>query len=359
MNNEEPSTDYGLSSEIDIIFSEVRENKKQKNVGETSQATSLQFASQIKDDKSKAHETSNEEDKYTRNVDGVDDKLITWAARLELESISLKEFVTGNLGHIFKQNYDFLKVACEEMTTKLDRIECQVDELKKSRDEYKIVEKLGTAIDDLNEKVVNIEKMVQPMSESTREKRNNRGTLDVIVAEKVDQSLLNNKLMKTTMKNSEKVAHGLEKLERYLDAATSENRERCVALGTKMSDVFEDHDKRILNKLSSLQNSFTEHGHETNLDFMQEIVSIKQYLKLLLPRIIGLETNSKQLYRDYHELLTLINGTIKPEPIQCDNNKPPNNTPVSIDHQNMIKHLQDDESVPESVELNQKKRKLV
>lgn len=206
MNNEEPSTDYGLSSEIDIIFSEMKENKKLKNVGETSQAASLQFASQPKDDKINEKDTYKENKRVCTDVENADDKLITWAARLELESISLKEIVTGNLGHIFKQNYDFLKVACEEITTKLSQMASQMEEMKKVSSGCDIDERLIETVNALSEKVTTIEKPC-----SSRDRRNSIESIQTIISEKVDYSLTNNKLIKAIIKSVEKMSHNLEK----------------------------------------------------------------------------------------------------------------------------------------------------
>lgn len=354
MNNEEPSTDYGLSSEIDIIFSEIKENKKLKNVGETSQATSLQFASQIKEDKSHAKDISREDKTESNHGESVDDKLITWAARLELESISLKELVTGNLGHIFKQNYDFLKIACEEMTEKLNKMAYQVEELKKPSSEYDIGEKLIDTVNTLTEKVTTIEKMVK--SGNSRERRDSIDTIETVVGDKIEYSLSNNKLIKTMMKSQEKMSNNIDKLYRTLQANTSATKP-CADVETTICEALEAHDKATLDKLSFLQEFITENGQGTNLTVTQEITSIKQYLKLLLPRIIGLETNSKKLYHDYHELLNLFNGPIHLDLIQADHITPSNNSSVMTTVSSASKPI--NEALHSDSYFNQKKRKLI
>lgn len=352
MNNEEPSTDYGLSSEIDIIFSEMKESKKLCNVGETSQAASLQFASQPKDDKSNAHDTSKENKRVPTNVENADDKLITWAARLELESISLKEIVTGNLGHIFKQNYDFLKVACEEITMKLNQMASQIEEVKRVSSGCHIDEKLIETVNSLSEKVTTIEKPC-----SSRDRRNSIESIQTIISEKVDYSLTNNKLMKAMIKSMEKMSHSLEKLDRPLQDNTGVPNKPCSEKETRMCNILEAHDKATLDKLSSLQKSISDNGHGTNPALTQEIASIKQYLKLLLPRIIGLETNSKRLYHDYHELHNLFSTHIHLNPMQSDNIVLSDNSPDGSTVPSTSKRILNEVLVPDN--LDQKKRRLI
>ena len=349
MNNEEPSTDYGLSSEIDIIFSEMKENKKMKNVGETSQAASLQFVSQLKD--CNAHDISKEDMKMPSNVENADDKLITWAARLELESISLKEIVTGNLGHIFKQNYDFLKVACEEITTKLAQMESQIEEVKNVSSGCDIGEKLIKSFNSLSEKVTAFEK-----PSSSRDRRNSIESIQTIISEKIDNSITNNKLMKAMIKNIEKMSHKIEKLDRPL-RDTYDSRKSCSQKETKMCNILEAHDKITLDKLSSLQKSISDNGYGTNLTLTQEIASIKQYLKLLLPRIIGLETNSKRLYHDYHELHNLFSSHIHLTLMLGDDIALSDNSSDGSTVHTTSKRTLNEMSVPDT--LDQKKRRLI
>lgn len=351
MNNEEPSTDYGLSSEIDIIFSEMKENKKLKNVGETSQAASLQFASQPKDDKINEKDTYKETKRVSTNVENADDKLITWAARLELESISLKEIVTGNLGHIFKQNYDFLKVACEEITTKLSQMASQIEEMKKVSSGCDIYEKLIETVNALSEKVT-IEKPC-----SSRDRRNSIESIQTIISEKVDYSLTNNKLIKAMIKSVEKMSHSLEKLDRPLQDNTCDSNKPCSENETKMCNILEAHDKATLDKLTSLQKSISDNGQGTNPALTQEIASIKQYLKLLLPRIIGLETNSKRLYHDYHELQNLFSTHIHPNPMQTENIVLSDNSSDGSTVPSTSKRIINEVLVPDN--LDQKKRRLI
>lgn len=352
MNTEEQSTDYGLSSEIDIIFSEMKENKKLKNVGETSQAASLQFASQPKDDKINEKDTYKETKRVSTNVENADDKLITWAARLELESISLKEIVTGNLGHIFKQNYDFLKVACEEITTKLSQMASQMEEMKKDSSGCDIHEKMIQTVNALSEKVTSIEKPC-----SSKDRRNSIESIQTIISQKVDYSLTNNKLIKAMIKSVEKMSHSLEKLDRPLQDNTCDSKKPCSENEAKMCNILEAHDKATLDKLTSLQKSISDNGQGTNPALTQEIASIKQYLKLLLPRIIGLETNSKRLYHDYHELKNLFSAHMHLNPLQTDNIVLSDNSSDGSTVPGTSKRILNEVLVPEN--LDQKKRRLI
>ncbi|CAG90309.2 DEHA2G06908p [Debaryomyces hansenii CBS767] len=352
MNNEEPSTDYGLSSEIDIIFSEMKENKKSKNVGETSQAASLQFASQPKDDKINEKDTYKENKRVCTDVENADDKLITWAARLELESISLKEIVTGNLGHIFKQNYDFLKVACEEITTKLSQMASQMEEMKKVSSGCDIDERLIETVNALSEKVTTIEKPC-----SSRDRRNSIESIQTIISEKVDYSLTNNKSIKAIIKSVEKMSHNLEKKDRPLQDNTCDSNKPSSENETKMCNILEAHDKATLDKLTSLQKSISDNVQGTNPPLTQEIASIKQYLKLLLPRIVGLETNSKRLYHDYHELHNLLSTHIHSNPMQADSIVSSDNSPDGSTVPSTSKRILNQVSVPDN--LDQKKRRLI
>lgn len=354
MDHEEPSTDYGLSSEIDIIFSEMKESKKLKNIGETSQAASLQFASQSKDDKVNAKDASKEYKRSSTNVENADDKLITWAARLELESISLKEIVTGNLGHIFKQNYDFLKVACDEITTKLSQMTSQIEEVKKASSRRDIEEKLIETVNALSEKVTAIEGPC-----SSRHRRNNVEPIETIINEKVDSSLTNNKLIKAMIKSIEKMTNRLEKLDTPLQDNTLGSRKSSSEKETKMCNILEAHDKATLDKLSSLQKSISDNGQGANMALTQEIASIKQYLKLLLPRIIGLETNSKKLYHDYHELQNLFSTHMHLNSMQTDNTTLSDNSFVGPTVSNTSKRILNEVAVPDSSNLTQKKRRLI
>lgn len=356
MNNEEPSTDYGLSSEIDIIFSEMKENKKLKNTGEPSQATSLQFVSQT-NDKTNAKDVYKEDKHTSSHVENADDKLITWAARLELESISLKEIVTGNLGHIFKQNYDFLKVACEEMTTKLSQMTCQIEEVKKTSSGYDTNEKLLETVNILSEKVTTIEKMFKPCS--SRDTRNSVGSIETFIGEQVDYTLSNNKLLKEMIKNTDKTFHRLEKLERLLQETICESSKANSKEHSKICNILESHDKATFDKLLSLQRFISDNDLGSNQSLSQEIVSIKQYLKLLLPRIIGLETNSKKLFNDYHELQEILNTKIHLNPTKFDNINLSENPLVDSTVCSTSKRILDEASVPGSTNMNQKKRKII
>lgn len=344
MNNDETSTDYGLSSEIDIIFSETKEAKKQKNTREASQTTSLQFASQARDEKVKAinGDLKEEEEDTAKNAD---DKLITWAARLELESLSLKEFVTGNMGNIFKQNYEFLTIACEEMMAKLNRIESQVEGTEKKKGEYSIAT-LGKAVDTLVEKVANVENMMKPAS--VREKRTKRETLEVMVADQVEYALQNNKMVKTILKNTEKISHELEEQHKSLNTTMSSIREH-------MSELLENNAKQMADTLSFL-GGFKEDGYGQSLFVSQEIAPIKQYLKLLLPRIVGLETNNKYLRDDYHKLASFVEPCMysKPAPLNYAN---PESRPLIMS--SATKRLGEGDSLSDTVETSQKKRRLM
>jgi len=357
MNNEEPSTDYGLSSEIDIIFSEMKENKKLKNTGETSQATSLQFVSQTKDDKNNSKDHFKEVKHASSHLDNAEDKLIAWAARLELESISLKEIVTGNLGHIFKQNYDFLKVACEEMTTKLSQMTCQIEEVKKTSSGCDTNEKLLEAVNILSEKFTTIEKIFKPAS--SRDTRNSIDSIETVIGEKVDFSLSNNKLLKEMTKNTDKTFHRLEKVEMLLQECTRDFSQANIKEESKICNILESQDKAILDKLLSLQRSINDNEIGSNQSLSQEIASIKQYLKLLLPRIIGLETNSKKLYNDYHELQERLSTQIHQSPVKLDIVNLTEKSSISSNVRGTSKRILNEPSVPDSVNTNQKKRKIL
>lgn len=357
MSNEEPSTDYGLSSEIDIIFSEMKENKKLKNTGETSQATSLQFVSQTKQDKTNTKDTCQEDKRTSSHLENADDKLITWAARLELESISLKEIVTGNLGHIFKQNYDFLKVACEEMTTKLSQMTCQIEEVKNASSGYDTNEKLLETVNILSEKVTIIEKMFKPSS--SRVTRNSVESIDTVIGEKIDHSLSNNELLKEMIKNTDKMFYRLEKLEKMLQESIRDSTKANIKEESKLCNILESHDKATFDKLLSLQRSISDNDLGSSQSLSQELASIKQYLKLLLPRIIGLETNSKKLYNDYHELQELLNTQIHLSPLKYDNINLSENPSVVSTVRSKSKRILNEASVPNSTNMNQKKRKII
>lgn len=349
MDKDEPPTDYGLSSELDFLFSEVKEKEKARNNGEPSQ-TSLHFASQAGDQKEKIKEGTQKEDLVPTKNEKAEDKLITWAAKLELESLSLKELVTGNLGHIFKQNYDFLHTTCDQMMERLDKLQKVPEPLKPDTgSSYKGIE---MSIKNLAERIEQIEKTVQ---ESSREKRRYRDNIEEVILERVDYSFLNNANFKALTKASDTIANKLKGLESLIATSSSDTVKSCTELDSKISSVVLENGSEVLQKLVDTQ-ALVRLVAQGDSPVIHETASIKQYLKLLLPRIIGIESRCMEISATYNDLLTEFRN--KDEKLTPDKDSTRNTEDSSFEIE-MPNHTINTRVDPDINENHQKKRRLI
>ena len=365
---EDLQTEYDYSSDIEGIFSEPKSEKKtDKNLSQTS----LLFASIKSDrpeDKGKAHGKSEEE---TGNRDVFERQLITWAAKLELESLTLKDILQGNLGHIFKQNYSFLQTISEDISQRMTRVESSVLGIEHQLGESENAQK---ELDMLNMKLAAMTEKIEQATEKERknDKANAKGTKRQIEIEEKNlarfsiDEILKNKDIKEHLSLLKEIHERLESIDDTNKARATvpiqgseeknenesyNNLSECLlakfedatyksimpAIQEKVAKEIELTlgsllNKVILNSVNKLTIDLNEKGSQnavgdnsksdgdhkfikdsssgvwidsTERSLADEIKSVKSFLKLLLPRVVGLESRYKELAFHFNSLVDI------------------------------------------------------
>lgn len=365
---EDLQTEYDYSSDIEGIFSEPKSEKKtDRNLSQTS----LQFASirsEREKEKTKAQDRSHGE---TENGDLYKHELITWAAKLELESLTLKDILHGNLGHIFKQNYNFLRTISEELTQRMCRVESSVLGIEHQLEESENAQK---DLDMLNEKVAAMTEKIEQVTEKDRknDRENIKGTKRQIEAGEKNlaklsvEELLKHKDFKEHLSLLREIHRRLDFIDEENKARTSESIKKAERnteekFYSELSECFlkrledvtyksivpaiqEKVGKEIEMTLSNLlqkimeksmdkwkielkkkgsqaaiegisnfdsDNKFTKENPSTvwmdsrGNNLGDEIKSVQSFLKLLLPRVVGLESRYKELASHFNSLVDI------------------------------------------------------
>lgn len=293
MAEEEEDTDYGLSSELDLIFTEVKGDKKRVDGDAEANDTipSMTFLSQNDFLNQEKITKSSLTEKATEG--SANEKLVKWAARLELESLSLKELIAGNLGDIFDHNYDFLAGTCNKIMGKLDTMETSIkltqkESPTKKQDSWE--KELGHLINALHNKIELLEKQVcdRLVDTGSRKKR----TIEDTIADKTLRAILGSEALKGLKRQGERTNKELRDLK---SAVTDLANTQSGAM-----PGIQNPDKEICilkDQVDSTSSSSTA---------SRDIAAIKEFLQLLIPRIITLETKYRDLSTAYCNLVDFI-----------------------------------------------------
>lgn len=200
------------------------------------------------------------------------EELIKWAAKLELESLSLKELVKGDMRSLLDQNHQFVVNSYNESSKKLKAIEKRIAAIAESLKRKEAIS--NKKIQDCITKTVDHKLSSELLLVSDRSVEQSLKQM----CNKIDSIY---KTMEKTRKDHEIMAKSISKLDHNIT----------------------NHFKNIRLDPNSMD------SHFSNLH--QGLADIKQYLKLLLPRLITMEKSFlrlSSLYTDITNTLKLTTG---------------------------------------------------
>lgn len=255
-NNTNYDTEY--SSELDVFFSEKKEDCLLSSSGLKNQ---LENSNKIQTNKKKTNSDN--------------DELISWASRLELESITLKDLIKDDFLPLIKESNWTLKKTFSNISSCFYEIKTSIDEIKKTMTEQSemILKKkdVDSTENEVNKTTI-VDLVKKIVEQSTKE-----------MVEILGSEIMNNIIEQN--KKHEKIKKDITILKR--DLAESQKKDTYFCSKTRILDM-------------------TENEPFKNNDVVDEIKEIKLYLKLLLPRLIGIENSFFELSQKYEKISELF-----------------------------------------------------
>lgn len=285
---EEQETDYGLSSEAESPFDTFADTKRGSNTENTQ--TSILFISQHEE----SGKQENKQHSSNINTEVASEKLVAWAARLELESMTLKDSFTEQIDKISLSNNEQIQRLNDATLLRLALIDNKLSScsganldrnLAGEHDEKLYGKKLSkletdfkTVKDKVNKLHANmIDKKFLMTSLSTNESKSIEALHNVF-----EQSIAASQ------------AQLPEPVKRELNLFSSKALECLVTTNTRLQELQSQVEKQSKH-LKELQESVKKKSITLNAPHTDssasDINAIKNFLRLLLPRIIGLEKN--------------------------------------------------------------------
>ncbi|CUM63374.1 uncharacterized protein PRCAT00000947001 [Priceomyces carsonii] len=254
--------------------------------------------------------------------------LSKWAARLELESITLKETVKKDVNQILKENCMLLQNSYSDMSTRLDKLEALIGTLIGIQRDIKGSSKLNcqdlvyqpNVIHDLLKLISTKATQIEDLS------KRDRSTKLKLVMENVFSQFSASLIPQSTFNQGiEKLQAQIKEMRNTLDSYQSQQGLMMLALGGLDEKIvtgfnegkgsMEDMSKLIAKdqKLSSTKSTGKSKGpkaerNDDHTHISNELQNIKEFLKLLLPKVVGLNDSYRKLSLDYQILTLKENG---------------------------------------------------
>lgn len=283
---EEQETDYGLSSDAESPFDTFASTKKASNTENTQ--TSILFISQHDE----AGKRENVQQSSNINTEIASEKLVAWAARLELESMTLKDSLTEHIDKISLGNSEQIRRLNDTTLLRLALIDDKLSKYSETNS-------------DKNHGIENDEQLYgKKLGKLDTDLKTVKDKVNKLHANMIDKKLLMTCLSTNQSKTIETLHNALEQsvaasqatlpgpIKRELNLFSSKALECLVTTNIKLHELqvqVEKQSEHLKELQESLKNKFVALNSPQNDSPPSDINAIKNFLRLLLPRIIGLE----------------------------------------------------------------------
>ncbi|CCE78920.1 Piso0_000955 [Millerozyma farinosa CBS 7064] len=286
MASEEQETDYGLSSEAESPFDTFADTKRASNTENTQ--TSISFISQ--------HEESGKQEnkQYSSNINTevAAEKLVAWAARLELESMTLKDSFTEQIDKISLSNNEQIQRLNDATLLQLTSIDNKLSKCSGATPDKNLAgeydeQSYGKKLSKLETDFKTVKDKVNKLHANMIDRKYLMTCLSTNESKSIEA--LHNVLEQSVAASQAQLP---EPVKRELNLFSTKALECLVTTNTKLQELQSQVEKQSKH-LKELQESVKKKSITSNsshIDYpASDIDAIKNFLRLLLPRIIGLE----------------------------------------------------------------------
>ncbi|CCE78334.1 Piso0_000955 [Millerozyma farinosa CBS 7064] len=286
MAPEEQETDYGLSSEAESPFDTFADTRRANNTENTQ--TSISFISQHEE----SGKQENKQHSSNINTDVASEKLVAWAARLELESMTLKDSFTEQIDKISFSNNEQIQRLNDVTLSRLASIDDKLSRCSGANPDRNLAgehdEKLyGKKLSKLETDFKTVKDKVNKLHANMIDKKYLMTCLSTNESKSIEA--LHNVLEQSIATSQSQLP---EPVKRELNLFSSKALECLVSTNTRLQELQSQVEKQSKH-LKELQESVKKKSITLNPSHTDipasDINAIKNFLRLLLPRIIGLE----------------------------------------------------------------------